>query len=381
MKEEARGPRSLLAVVATLALVLAAAALVLRLLPATAFEHVYGQLLYPGLSNLLQLFTGWTDLPLGMILLPPGIGLLLWLLLRPGNGLGWTGRIAALACVGVVLVAGYYLSWGANYRRPPLSQLLDLPAERAGDEQMLLLAEDMLAWVSATHGEERDEKRALRAVAGELELLAREIGYPARVPVRLKTLPPGTLQRAGYAGMIMPYTLEAQVDGGLTPPSRLAVGAHELAHVAGLASEADADLASVVAALRSADPFARYSLALSLLSRVLPSLPAAGREAIEARLPPEASADLARSRLRAQEYLRASFARRVTAVYDRLLRDQGVQAGVRDYRRLPDLAARANAAGLLPEPPEAATSRPAQPCRTGRPDCAAAVPRYPVRAP
>ena len=76
-------------------------------------------------------------------------------------------------------------------------------------------------------------------------------------------MPPGTLLTFGYAGIASPFTLEANLDGGLTSVSKVAVAAHELTHTAGFAREADTDFLSALAGLRADDPYARYAVALS----------------------------------------------------------------------------------------------------------------------
>lgn len=358
---------------------LALAALSLSLLPPPAFAELYGRRLYPALSTLFTLLTDWTRVPLGIAVLPPLVGLLLLRSLWRGPaGSSLASRLARLTMVAISLWAGYLLVWGLNYRRPPLLELSGVTESRPSDAEMAALAEELLVWLAANSAAPAETSEALAAVSAELEGLAWEIGWPARVPEGIKLLPPGSLLRAGYAGMLFPFTLEPQIDAALSPHSRVAIGAHELAHSAGFASEVDADLAAVIAGLRADHPFARYATALSLLARMLGSLSHEQRGTIIDRLPARAEADLAEARERSARYLRPSLAGRVTAVYNRLLQGQGVSGGVAAYGRVPRSAALARRQGLLPAPPS--LNRPREggsPC----PDCGATTPPGPDRDP
>lgn len=336
----------------TFTLTLSFLAVSLWLLPDNLFEALYVRSLYPALTVAADMLTSWTAIPLGLVLLPLGTGLLLWRALLPPRASSLAGRLARAALIAAALVAAYSLMWGVNYRRAPLAELLGLPQGTATAEQLDELAEELFAFVLAGAEADVRTEAALASVALEIERLSQRIDRPARVPRRVKNLPSGTLLRAGYAGMLFPFTLEPQVDGGLAPASRVAVGAHELAHVAGFASEADADLAAVLAGLAAEEEFARYATALSLLSRTLPALPAARRSELIERLPERALSDLAEARSRAAFYLRPTVAARITTIYDRLLRSQG-SAGVISYGQAPRLAALALSHGLLPKRPGA----------------------------
>ncbi|MEX2541545.1 MAG: DUF3810 family protein [Trueperaceae bacterium] len=331
--------------------VLSLLALALWLLPPAAFEALYVRNLYPALTALSTGLTGWTVLPLGIAVLPPLVGLVLWRTLLTGKVTPLTVRLAGAALLAVVLLACYSLIWGLNYRRPPLPEVLGLAAATHAPSEMTGLAEDMLAWILAYRDSDPNAAEALAAVSEELERLAIRLDRPVRLPAGVKLLPSGSLLRAGYAGMVFPFTLEPQVDAALAPASRVSIGAHELAHVAGFAAESDADLAALLAGLRADNGFARYATALSLLARMLGALPSEERSALIDRLPERAVDDLAEARARSARYFRPTVSSRITAVYDRLLRSQGVSGGVAQYGQAPQLAAIARVQGLLPEPP------------------------------
>jgi hypothetical protein len=93
-------------------------------------------------------------------------------------------------------------------------------------------------------------------------------GREVTLPRFVKRTPPGFLLFTGRAtGLTVPWTLEAYVDRSLPYPYQLATALHELAHVAGYGSEAEADFVAGVAGLTSDNASVRYSTALVLFAR------------------------------------------------------------------------------------------------------------------
>jgi len=155
----------------------------------------------------------------------------------------------------------------------------------------------------------------------------------------------------GVTGIASPLLLEAHVDGGLPEVHRIAVAAHELAHVVGYCGEADADLAGYTAALQSGDRYARFAVALRIFRALAADLPPEQWLALHERLPAAVHAELERSR-RTVAARRWQLGSAVTGVvYDRYLRSQGVASGRRDYGRSTRLLVRAWRSGLLELPP------------------------------
>ncbi|HEX7004393.1 MAG TPA: DUF3810 family protein [Trueperaceae bacterium] len=359
-----RGALLLLAV----AVSLGALALTLLLLPPATFAAIYGGTLYPALTVLFAALTSWTYLPLGLAVLPIVCGIFVWRTLSPRRRLELWPRVLRLLLLTLSLSSLYLITWGANYRRPELLRLLDVPERPATQAEIDAFGGELLRWVragaaaideleaagseaGATGDRGTRSGEAVAAIADELEQLGREFGWPVTVPPRLKLLPPGTLLSSGYAGMLFPFTLEPQVDAGLSVVSSVAVGGHEMAHAAGFASESDADMAALIAGLRAPHPLARYATALTLLARTLGSLTPEQRQFVVSNLPPRALRDLTEARERSSRFLNSTLSRRVTAVYDRLLEGQGIEAGVDAYREAPALGALLAAEGVLPRAP------------------------------
>jgi hypothetical protein len=145
----------------------------------------------------------------------------------------------------------------------------------------------------------------------------------------------------------LPFTLEAYVDGALPDVAYLAVALHELAHVAGLARESDADLAAYVVGLSSENRYVRYALSLRLLRGVSAALDPVDRESLRDKFPEGVQQDLRDIR---QALLRHDFPMLFAIqrrIYDTYLRSQGVDDGLKNYSKALRLIADAVDRGLV----------------------------------
>lgn len=260
------------------------------------------------------------------------------LLARRARGRGHAA--ARLLGLALLIAAGFEATWGLNARLPAAPERLGLvtaheasaPADDAAMRTMARRLPDIVRRTAPSGA--LDEAAAFSAIRDALTELA-----PGRpLPARPKVLPGPILGPWAVAGVISPWTLEAHVDGGLPPWTRTAVAAHELAHLAGFASESDAEFVGLLAALRADHPHARYAGALRAWTWLGGEVRDAGT------LPPRARRDLAALR-KAQERRDATVSRLAWALYDGWLRARGQAAGTAGYAEGPSWLARAGAAG------------------------------------
>jgi hypothetical protein len=320
----------------------AAASVGLRLAPERWIEAGYAGAIYPQLTRLAVPVTSLSPLPLTPLL---ALVALLALVVTGLSGKERRGRrVGALALTLLLVGASWFLlGWGLSYGRAPAERLLSLPESIRPGIPSLLLA-DLTAELHAFDDAQVDEAAAIAALARAIEELADDVGgVRPTLPSRVHRLPPGTLLTFGSAGIVSPFTLEAHVDGGLPPAAFVAVAAHELAHLAGFAGEADAELIGAVAGLTSDHPFARYSVALTQGWRLAAGLDDAERASWLAALPQRARNDLAALRDAGERYRRERLVAPIATLYDGYLRLQGVSAGNGDYDRTSDLLIRAYA--------------------------------------
>lgn len=248
----------------------------------------------------------------------------------------WTGLV-------LIVVASFQLGWGAHAGRDeaPIRLGWDsgplaagVPAD-AQDAAMARLASRLADTLR------RDRPARAVDVDGATAAIADELGTlvpGVRIPRRVDRLPGWVLAPWGVGGVISPWTLEAHVDRGLPDWAEVAVGGHELAHLAGFAHEGDAGALGWLAGLRSAHPDARYAAALGAWS----ALPSSARAA--APIPEEAAADLSALAAYARS-ARGPLADAAWWMYDRFLRARGQPAGVASYGQALQRLAAAEAAG------------------------------------
>ena len=244
----------------------------------------------------------------------------------------------------------FIIMWGANYRRASVETQFGLQEEVVTQADLEALLDNLTRVVQADAAAPRDEAVAMRAVREALrEVVLETTHVTPTLPARVKRTWPGLLILSGSAsGIASPLTLEPHVDGALPMWGRVAVGAHELAHVAGYAGEADADFVSSVAGLRAGDAFARYAVALRVWQGVVAQLPAEVQTAAYDALPETARQDLAAFSAPFQRYRPPAF---ISAwqrrTYDRYLKTQGVAAGGARLFAQRDVAGGGAAAGFV----------------------------------
>ena len=154
---------------------------------------------------------------------------------------------------------------------------------------------------------------------------------------------------AGVDGFTAPALLETLLNPDLTGPERPFVVAHEWAHLAGYAPEADANFVAWRATGR-AGVAARYSGALFLLSEAARQVPRERRRDALDALASGPREDLAAIERRAAAQV--DLVQRVGwRVYDGYLRAQGVSEGVVSYSRVVELIVRAERRSSLEPSP------------------------------
>lgn len=314
--------------------------------PAWWVERMYAGRFYPGLQDRLTAGSNLTPLPLfdvtvlGFVLVLIAVWVQAWRTGRRARSF-----VPALHAAGrtlTVLAVAYLwflLAWGLNYRRPALETTIPFDGARVTPIAVRELADLAVAQANQLHAEAHragfpaiDDVPA--ALLTSLHDVERSLGRSVPTePARPKwSLQSPFFRAAGVSGMLAPFFLETYVNPDLTPAERPYVLAHEWAHLAGHAPEADASFVGTLAAL-GADVPSQYSAWLELVSEATTQLqPAAQRQVLEQLAEgPRRDLDEIRKRLRAliQPVQRASW-----ATYDRMLKSQGVEEGIRSYSRV-----------------------------------------------
>ncbi len=297
-------------------------------------------------SNLLPL--PWLDLLVAAALV--WLGRLWWQALRiPGRRLVSSGRALASTATGAACLYLVFMgSWGLNYQRLPMSVRLALDAAPVTTDEVVRLGEDAAGQLNSLHGaatafgRQAGEAEMVVALAPAAGTIQRQLGQarPA-VPARLKGSLFGQVFRwNGVDAMTSPFGLEVLVNPDLLAVERPFVAAHEWAHLAGYAVEAEASFVGWLTCLRG-DPLAQYSGWLALYWQVVAELPPVRRAALQARLQagPRADLDAIAARLRRGELPRLRLVSWL--MYDQYLKANRVESGVDSYGEVVSLIVRA----------------------------------------
>ncbi len=244
--------------------------------------------------------------------------------------------------------------WGIGYQRMPIEARLGLEQGETTDAELKHIADELLELLLRDQPRSEADRDAARAVASisraMMEVVEEWDGTPIRLPKRVKATPPGLFLMNGTAGMCVPFTLEAHVDGALPDASFVAVAVHELGHIAGVCDEGETNLIGYAAGLRAADPFARYAVALSLYRSIAAQLGGETGRTVMERLPKQAHDDLRRARDVQQQYHIDWLQKWSWRAYNHYLKSQGVKEGVKSYGRGAQLLADLWRAGRIALP-------------------------------
>jgi hypothetical protein len=241
----------------------------------------------------------------------------------------------------VSIVALLFLwGWGCNYRRLPLEQALpDRTATVPTPELLRAAVLDANALAARLHpiaaaGKGMTYDEIAEALPKPMDAALKVLGRtPLLTPGRPKysvVLTP-FFTRAGISGMVNPLSLESIVHPDLLPFERPFVLAHEWAHLAGQADEAEASAIGWLACMNGL-PVHAYSASLYLIMEAAAALPSDTRQTLVARLDPGVRADLDAIGRRMQQES-PLVQRTASRVYDEYLRGNGVADGTTSYRR------------------------------------------------
>lgn len=315
---------------------LLAAALAAALVPVRpAFvERWYSNLLYPRLQQALTPLVNL--LPIAVLDLAVGgcVAALAVLLIRRARRSGW--RLALLRTAGTLVPAAaigyllFLLLWGMNYRRVPLEEKLEYDSARVTIAAAAQLADASVGALNRGFAAAHRQAWSPASLAASFSASLGQLGGPAEtVPgVPKSSLLTLYFRQAAIDGMTDPFFLEIIVNPDVLDVERPFVVAHEWAHLAGYADEAEANFVAWLTCLHG-DALAQYSGWLAAYEQARGRLPPERRQQVS-RLADGPAADLGAM---AARYRRSSPAVREAAreVYDGYLRANRVAEGIDSY--------------------------------------------------
>lgn len=246
-------------------------------------DTYYVQGIYPYISATLRFLFGWIPFSMGDILYASIIFLVLRFLKRLIFNKTKNRRslifqfFAGLS----IFYFCFYLFWGINYSRSPLSKTLDLEQKSFDIDQLESITIKIL-----------DKTKRLQKQLSEHDTLAVIVPYSKKEIIELtkkgyqeishqfpklsyqrpsikKSLFSLPLTYMGFSGYLNPLTGEAQVDYLIPKINLPFTCSHEVAHQLGIASESEANFVGFLATAHHKDPYFQYAGYLLVLRYAL----------------------------------------------------------------------------------------------------------------
>jgi hypothetical protein len=318
--------------------------------PSHVVERWFSRGWYPAVQPRLTGFSNLVPVALFDVLCAVAVVLLAvswWVGLRRAPR-GTRARAVRRLSLDTVTVASlvylwFLLAWGLNYRREKLTIRLDFDERRITREALVALASDAARQATLTREAGPRSAPAIEALldslarpfAQTLSMLAASPARPARPKWSMLTL---MFRRIGVDGMTDPFFLETLVRTDLLPFERPFVVAHEWGHLAGFADEAEASFIAFVTCAQG-DADARYSGWLLLYAQVAGELGRADRAVVDPLLGPGPAADLRALAEKTRREILPSARDAGRAAYDRFLKANRLESGVRSYDEVTRLLA------------------------------------------
>jgi hypothetical protein len=316
-------------------------------LPDWVINGFYSDSIYPQLQRAVTSGTNFMPFAVLDVLIVAAQLLTLFTalrLLRKASNAGvmdalWDGSRRLLRGAALIVIL-FLVGWGYNYRRQPLEQRF--PGGRAAApttdalQAAVLDANALAARLRRAIGSEMDQE--YEVVAGALDAPMRAaleqlqqpaLGQPGRPKHSIMLTPFFTW--AGVTGMINPIGLESIVHPDLLPYERPFVLAHEWAHLAGQADEAQASAVGWLACMRGTPQLA-YSASLYLIMEAASALPGETRQVVMKQLDAGVRSDID-DILRRLQRGKPVVQRTASRVYDEYLRANRVADGTASYGR------------------------------------------------
>ena len=325
-------------------LIVFAATIAATPLPRTFVERAYSKTLYPVIQPRLTSVSNSVPFALFDLFIIAGIFTLaaIWIArVKEARRKGvWRAfrRLSFETCAFLALVYLWFLcAWGLNYQRQPLRTQLDFQEDRISADALRALAERSVASMNVLYGEAH---RVGWPAAGDLPALLRPsfshaerdlgMAWGITPSVPKKSVLDFYFRRVSVDGVTGPFFLETLLNQTLLPLERPFTLAHEWSHLAGFADESEANFLAWLVCMRGPVPV-QYSGWLSLYGTIAGSLPPGDRDRMNEKLAAGPRRDLRAISDRVRKYISPAASRAGYAAYDRFLRANRVEAGVRSY--------------------------------------------------
>jgi hypothetical protein len=334
--------------------IVAAAALAFAPIPASWVEFWYSTGAYPRIERVLTPFSNlfpFAILDVLLLIVIPTVVIRITRAVRESwraRALRPLGRTVfrLLATVAALYVA-FLALWGLNYRRVRMAERLVLDRTAPTSEQVVRLGVTAVSEMNRLYTQAHEQlvvgaewrDSALRNAFAEVQhaLASAADAQPGRLK---RSLLGPYFRWAGVDGMVNPFGLEVIANPDLLPFERPFVAAHEWSHLAGYADEAEANFVGWLTCVRASGSH-QYSGWFYLYWQISGEVNAEERGRLNAALAdgPRRDVNAVIARLRRGQI--PALQRASWQVYDKYLKANRVEAGVRSYGEVVTLLLRA----------------------------------------
>ena len=236
-------------------------------------EHYYSNGIYPVISSFFRILLGWIPFSVGDLL----IFYFLFYVLRYVYRLiktkfkGFLSKILEIVAFCSVIYFSFYLCWGLNYYREPLSKNLGYQqtqyttdtletlsyhlVQKLNQSQLFITKLDTLKVVNPYSQKEMYalSRRGYDSLAKDFPSFKYQFGTAK------SSLMSWVQSYNGISGYMNPLTGEAQVNRRIPKTGFPTTVCHEMAHQLGYAAEDEANFIGFLAALYNNDPYFQYA--------------------------------------------------------------------------------------------------------------------------
>ena len=240
---------------------------------ASAIERYYSNGIYPVISSFFRILLGWIPFSIGDLLIFYFIFYALRFIYRlfKTRFKYFLNKIVGIIAFFSVIYFCFYLFWGLNYYREPLSKSLGFEKSQYSDEELETVANYFIEQLNTiqVHITQSDTVKVENPYSqSEMYKLARN-GYDSLA----QTYPQFTYKYGkaksslmslvqsynGTSGYMNPLTGEAQVNSRIPKTSYPTTTCHEMSHQIGYAAENEANFIGFMASLYNDDIYFQYA--------------------------------------------------------------------------------------------------------------------------
>jgi len=242
-----------------------------------AWREGYARTLYPHISRVLTALSGWIPFSVGDVFIFLSIvGVLLYPVYGHIKKMKW-GKIVRRDVTYLAWVyVWFYLAWGLNYSQPNFYQRTKTKYVAFTPENFQHFLHDYIdslnaAYVPLSELEALDKTFVHNEVIRQYGILSPTLGvHPPQGHPKVKTMIFTPLfSKMAITGYMGPFFCEFNVNGDLLRSQYPDTYAHELAHLLGITSEAEANFYAYQICTHSDDPRIRYCGYFSVFNHVL----------------------------------------------------------------------------------------------------------------